>query len=118
MVKANWWRPIPAVALLGGATVLSSSAGTPNELPGIALEWPLLLHLERGLALTGGVAMAVLVGVRATMGQFPFRLGQLEYAIKEMADQYDETDRFQWERLKALEAEAEGAATVQTELHI
>jgi hypothetical protein len=50
MVKANWWRPIPALALLAVAGVLSTTAGTPNELPGIALEWPLLLHLERGLA--------------------------------------------------------------------
>lgn len=118
MVKANWWRPIPALALLGVATVLSSSAGTPVVLPGIALEWPLLLHLERGALLLAGLALVLLIGARATMGQFPFRLGQLEYTVKEMADQYDEADRLQWEHLKALEAEAEGAAAEQTDMHI
>jgi hypothetical protein len=35
-----------------------------------------------------------------------------------MADQYDEADRLQWEHLKALEAEAEGAAAEQTDMHI
>jgi hypothetical protein len=75
MVKANWWRPLPALALLGVAAALSATAGTPNELPEAALGWSLLLHLERAVVLVAGLGLVVLVGTRATMGQFPFRLG-------------------------------------------
>ena len=70
MVKANWWRPIPVLALLAVAATLSAAAGTPSSLPGVALGWPLLLHLERAVALVAGLALVVLVGVRATMGHF------------------------------------------------
>jgi hypothetical protein len=118
MVKANWWRPIPALTLLALATALSAAAGTPDELPGVALEWPLLLHLERGVALVAGLALVVLIGVRATMGQFPFRLGQIEYTIKEIADQHDRAGRLQWEHLKALEANAAAQRRKHTEKHI
>ena|SRR6478736_837 len=102
MVKANWWRPIPALALLVAATVLSAKAGTPGDLPGAALGWPLLLHLERAVALVAGLALVVLVGTRATMGQFPFRLGQIEYAMAEMTDQLGNTKRLHQEQLSVL----------------
>jgi hypothetical protein len=103
MVKANWWRPIPAVALLGVAAALSATAGTPVVMPGIALEWPLLLHLERGALLLAGLALVLLVGTRATMGQFPFRLGQLEYAVAEINEQFEQTKRFHQEQIDALD---------------
>jgi len=104
MVKANWWRPIPALALLFTAAVLSASAGTPEELPGLALGWPLLLHLERAVVLVAGLGIVVLVGARATMGRFPIRLGQIEYAVGRAVAEFDGRDDLRTERLAALEA--------------
>jgi hypothetical protein len=103
MVKANWWRPIPALALLAVAAVLSTTAGAPDDLPGVALGWPLLLHLERAAVLVAGLALVVLVGSRATMGHFPFRLGQIEYAVAEINEQFEQTKRFHQEQMGALE---------------
>ena len=103
MVKANWWRPIPALMLLTVAVVLSTTGGTPGHLPGVALGWPLLLHLERGVVLVAGLALVILIGTRATLGHFPFRLGQIEYAVAEMNEQFELTKRFQQEQMDALE---------------
>jgi ABC-type Fe3+ transport system permease subunit len=113
MVKANWWRPIPALVLLALAVILSSAAGTPSELPGVALGWPLLLHLERAVVLVAGLGLVVLVGARATMGQFPFRLGQIEYAMEQMTAELDETAQAQDELLDALEATTESSSLEQ-----
>jgi len=104
MVKANWWRPLPALALLSATVALSASAGTPVELPGVALGWPLLLHLERAVVLVAGLGLVVLVGARATMGRFPVRLGQIEYAVGRAVAEFDERDDVEKERLAALEA--------------
>jgi hypothetical protein len=109
MVKANWWRPIPALVLLLIAVMLSAAAGTPSELPGVALGWPLLLHLERAVVLVAGLGLVVLVGARATMGQFPFRLGQIEYAMEQMTAELDGTAQAQDELLDALEATTESS---------
>ena len=108
MVKANWRRPIPALALLTVAVALSATAGTPNELPGVALGWPLLLQLERAVVLVAGLGLVVLVGVRATMGRFPVRLGQVEYATSQAMSDFDETARLDGDRLAALEAVVAG----------
>jgi hypothetical protein len=118
MLWTNWWRPLPALALLLAGTSLSASAGTPAVLPGVALEWPLLLHLERGALLLAGLALVLLVGARATLGEFPFRLGQLEYAIEDMAVQQDRAARLQREHLKAFDAEAAPRHRDKTDLHI
>jgi hypothetical protein len=106
MVKANWWRPIPAVALLTVAVMLSSAADTPNELPGVTLGWPLLLHLERAAVLVAGSALLMLVGVRATKGQFPFKFGQIEYAVEQAATRMNRTVDLHEQRLEALEIAA------------
>jgi hypothetical protein len=103
MVKANWWRPIPALTLLAVAAGLSVTAGTPNELPGAALGWPLLLHLERAAALVAALGFVALVGVRATMGSFPVRLGQVEYAAGRAMSEFEEAARSDGKRLDALE---------------
>lgn len=95
--------PIPRALLLLAATALSASAGVPVELPGVALGWPLLLHLERGALLVAGLALVVLVGARATLGKFPARLGQIEYAVSEF-----DKDAGAWEeRLAEVEAAVE-----------
>lgn len=106
MVKANWWRPIPALVLLSLAVVLSSAAGTPSELPGVALGWPLLLHLERAAVLVAGSALLMLVGARATKGQFPFKFGQIEYAVEQAATRMNRTVDLHEQRLEVLEIAA------------
>jgi hypothetical protein len=49
------------------------------------------------------LAFVVLVGARATMGHFPFRVGQIEYAMERMTKNFDETASLHRERLKVLE---------------
>jgi hypothetical protein len=68
--------PVLAFAV---AVTLSAVAGTPPRLPGIALGWPLLLHVERATALLAAVAAFALVAWRTARGELPVRLGQLEY---------------------------------------
>lgn len=76
------------VALVG----VSSLAGTPEDqrgvemLPGVALGWPLLFHLERASAIAGVVGTTLLVAWRGANGQWPIRLGNVEYAPKEAVD--------------------------------
>jgi hypothetical protein len=53
-------------------------------MPGASLDWPLLLHLERAVALLGTAGAALLVGVRAARGRFPIRFGQIEYPADEI----------------------------------
>lgn len=93
--------------LLLAATALSVSAGVPAELPGVALGWPLLLHLERGALLVAGLSIVVLVGTRAAMGRFPSRLGQIEYAVGRVVGDFS-MDAGVWEeRLGKVESTVE-----------
>jgi hypothetical protein len=78
MADDRWRLGLVAVAI-AVAVGVSAVQGTPAEMPAASLEWPLLLHLERALALLGLAAAALLVGLRATHGRFPSRLGQIEY---------------------------------------
>ena len=55
-----------------------------------------------GVVLVAGLAFVVLIGSRATMGHFPFRLGQIEYAVAEMNDQLEQTKRFHQEQMDVL----------------
>jgi hypothetical protein len=73
------------VAIASGMA-LSTTQGVPAELPGPSLGSPLLLHVERALALLGLLAAALIVGVRATRGWFPARFGQFEYRAEELRE--------------------------------
>jgi hypothetical protein len=79
MGAGDWWRTTTVAVVLSSGAVISTLHGTPNEVPSSALGWPLLLHLERSVATIGLTAAALLVGVRALKGVFPFKLGQVEY---------------------------------------
>lgn len=85
-----------------GALLGSHAAGTPAELPGIALGWPLLLHLERAAAALALVGIVALVGWRTLSGEFPTRMGQIEYAQRSA----DTTDDLQ-QHTMALAAKLE-----------
>ena len=83
--------------LTGGALFLialgaSVAAGVPADagMPEVALGSPLLLHLERAALMVGILGLSGLVIWRAGRGEFPDRLGHIEYeaesatATKEM----------------------------------
>lgn len=75
------------VAAVIAAFASSVVAGTPGaeDLPAVALSWPALFHLERAIALVSLIAAAALVGWRASRGELPSRVGQLEWKIAENA---------------------------------
>lgn len=77
--------------------------GTPVELPAASLGWPLLLHMERAVALLGLAAAAVLVGVRATRGRFPIRFGQIEYPADDIGRRETVLSDAREERLRFIE---------------
>jgi len=65
---------IGTVTAFALATSLSVAHGAPRDLPGIALDWPLLLHLERGAVTATGVALLLLFVLRGLEGNFPSKL--------------------------------------------
>ena len=80
------------------ALVLSVAAGTPSaeDLPSISLAWPVLFHVERAVAVVSLVAAAALVGWRASRGELPSRIGQLEWRIAENAKWADDLRERVW----------------------
>lgn len=61
--------------------------GKPADLPGVALGWRLLFHVERAAALVGTLGIIAVILWRARHGELPIKLGQLEYAKKEQAEE-------------------------------
>lgn len=55
----------------------------PNatQLPEVALDWPLLLHVERAGALAAIVSCLLVVGWRASRGELPTRFANIEYRV-------------------------------------
>lgn len=81
--RDDLWKILLVVAVLVVAAVGSGLRGTPDSLPGAAMSWPLLFHIERGVLLLGVPDAAVFVGWRAFRGEFPRRLGGIEYPARE-----------------------------------
>jgi hypothetical protein len=73
-----------------------------DKLPAAALGWTLLFHVERATALLAATGVVLLVGWRATHGEFPVKFGQVEYAQKTAAAAADATSA-QERRLRVLE---------------
>ncbi len=63
----------------------SHSYSEPRELPGAALGWPFLLHVERAALLLAVLGAVALVAWRGLHGEFPIKFGQVEYAAQEAA---------------------------------
>jgi len=82
---ASSLRRLLGTAALAAALVASVVSGTPeNEnLPVVALGWPLLLHAERAAALTALLGLVGLVLWRAGRGELPVRFGNIEYALED-----------------------------------
>lgn len=85
---------VAGLVIFGFAIVASHRAGLPTKadgtaagLPGVALGWRLLFHVERASALVGAFGLVAVILWRAAHGELPLKVGQLEYAKKEQAEQ-------------------------------
>jgi hypothetical protein len=99
----DWWRLGLVSAAVGALVGVSVAHGVPAEMPAASLGWPLLLHVERAVALLGLAAAATLVGVRATRGRFPVRFGQIEYPADDIDGRALAVRGTQEERIRFIE---------------
>ena len=98
-----FWKAILAVVVLAAVAWASKMAGhVPAHLPGAALNWTLLFHVERAAAVLAVIGTVWLVIWRGLHGEFPFKFGNLEYAQK-AANASAEATASQERRLRALE---------------
>lgn len=72
--KSHGWRIALTAIVLGLAIFASDRHGVPEHLPAAALNWRLLFHVERGVALLAVVGAVLLVGWRAFRGEFPLQV--------------------------------------------
>jgi hypothetical protein len=92
------------VFVVAGCVYASSRVGIPKTLPGIALGWPLLFHVERGAALIGAIGLVALVLWRGAKGEWPIGFANLfEYAPKQAVEVAADTLKKQNERISDLE---------------
>jgi hypothetical protein len=88
-----------------GAVYLSTQATVPEILPGIALGWDALFHVERAGAMLGAIGVVLLIAARALAApEFPVRLGSIEYAAKEAAVDTETLSESHEPRIRLLEA--------------
>lgn len=66
--------------LFASAVFMSTQATVPELLPGVALGWEALFHVERAGAMLGAIGVVLLIAWRALAGEFPIRFGNVEYA--------------------------------------
>ena len=92
-------------AVFGGAIYLSTQASVPDPLPGAALGWTLLFHIERAAAILGAIGIVLLIGWRALSKEFPIKFGNVEYAEK-AASEAEEASESLEQRIRWLEAAA------------
>jgi hypothetical protein len=105
----DWRRPryvrlAIAAAAIGVAASSSALAGTPaqDQLPDLALGWPVLLHIERACALLLITGAAMLVVSRALNGELPVRFAHVEYESATTAELANHEQRLR--RLEAIVA--------------
>lgn len=77
--------------------------GSSDELPAVALGWPLLFYILRATALLAAIGVVLLVGWRATKGEFPIKFGQVEYAARDAAGKAALAAVSQERRIRILE---------------
>jgi hypothetical protein len=80
-------RVAVVLVVFSGVVYVSEQAGVPDKLPGAALGWNLLFHLERAAAVLGACGVVLLVGWRAMHGEFPIRFGAAGAAAEATAAQ-------------------------------
>ena len=67
----------------------------------------MLIHVERAATLLAAIGAVVLVGWRASQGDFPIRFGQVEYAVQDAVEGIESRDDAHERRLRNLEALAD-----------
>ena len=116
MQRAEWtgtpgdWIRLAGVLLAFAAVVYASyKLGTPRDakgeikLPAAAFSWPFLFHVERSAAVLGAVGLVLLVGWRASYGDFPIKFGNVEYAAREADRKAEAATQAQELRLQYVE---------------
>ena len=103
-LKTHGWRVGLAALVLGFGVWISDRTGVPKSLPAAALDWRLLFHLERAAAVLAAIGVVLLVGWRALKGEFPFKFGQFEYAVKDTAAKSEAVAARLEKRIEFLEA--------------
>jgi hypothetical protein len=96
-------KVIVVALVLGLAVYASTEAAVPKQLPGVAMGWTALFHVERAGAILGAIGLVALIGWRALHGEFPVKFGNVEYAVKEAASEAKELGALQERRLRTLE---------------
>lgn len=90
--------------LFASSIYLSTQATVPDLLPGVALGWEALFHVEPAGAMLGAIGVVLLVAWRALSGDFPVRLGSIEYTAKEAAADTERVSKSHEPRIRLLEA--------------
>jgi len=103
VVREKLVKGLPVLIVFAIAVGASVGAGVPSELPNVAMGWVLLFHLERAAALLGVVGVVLLVGWRAVQGEFPVKLGNVEYEAKRAAADAELAAEEQEHRIRILE---------------
>lgn len=81
--------------------------GTPTRLPGIALGSPVLLHVERVIALFAALFLALVVLVRAFQGRLPTELSGrgVKYSERETTEEIRDSTATALENLETAQRE-------------
>lgn len=131
-------RPLPlrpwfgSFVLIVGAYVMvalvSVLNGTPKKLPGVALGFPLLLHLERAGAVLAAIGAVLVVARLAWLGELPNQLGNIGYASFERRHEFEQSaaelrqhvevrfDRFEQDREADVQSTEEALRLTRSEL--
>lgn len=105
---------VPLVVVLAASLTVSLLEGVPQDLPGVALESAVLLHVERVSAIFAIVVAILSVLHEATRGRLPTQLttGGLAYEAEAPAARAAEELQSQLDALRTqLQDLAEAAAT-------
>lgn len=74
----GWLILIPGICIT--CFVASLLYGTPAKLPGVALGFPVLLHLERAVAVLAVIAVVSIFAYMTSLGYLPNQLGNIGYS--------------------------------------
>jgi hypothetical protein len=113
-MAANEVPRLPGKFLGIGLTVLLALAlgaslvtGVPEQLPGVALGSPVVLHAERALAIFAASLLVLVVLVRAFQGMLPTELSGrgVKYAQREATEEIRDTTAAALEGLQTAQPE-------------
>jgi hypothetical protein len=91
------------LTVFAAALYTSTQAAVPDPLPGVAMGWTALFHVERAGALLGAIGIVCLIAWRALSGEFPIKFGNIEYENKATAAEAKNVSALQEQRIRLLE---------------